>query len=157
MRKSFTRSFTLDSANLALFTSQFTIRTLFLSSLFVLVLVLVAGLFHPSSPYSRYGSSLLSASKDVYYGGADLAAGVYDSSRAAVAPNPLPSDAVFADIPFAKVGGSKDKSGKVPVWAGGDWGEAQAEKERVGGPGMRWNGTHWFEPTVIMISLDGVK
>lgn len=122
-----------------------------------MVVLLLAALFLPSSPYSNYGSSLLSASTDVYYGGSDLAAGVYDPDRAAVAPNPLPTDAVFGTIPFAKVGESKDKSGKVPNWAGGDWGDAEAEKELVGGGGKRWNGTHWFDPTVIIISLDGIR
>ncbi|GAA5991727.1 hypothetical protein JCM10908_001113 [Rhodotorula pacifica] len=133
------------------------LRTLFFSGLFVAVLLLLAALFHPSSPYSSYGSSLLSSSTDVYYGGTDLAAGVYDPSHAAVAPNPLPTDATFGDIPFAKVGESKDKSGRVPNWAGGDWGDAEAEKELVAGKGKRWNGTHWFDPTVIIISLDGVR
>lgn len=135
---------------------RLSLRTLFFSALFVAAVVLLAALFHPSSPYSNYGSSLLSASTDIYYSGADLAAGVYDPDHAAVAPNPLPTDATFADIPFAKVGESKDKSGKVPNWAGGDWGDAEAEKELVGGAGKRWNGTHWFDPTVILISLDGV-
>lgn len=132
---------------------------MFFSSLFVAVVLLVAALFHPSSPYAEYGSSLLSSStaKDVYYGGSDLPVGVYDADHAAVAKNPLPTDAVFGDIPFAKVGESKDKSGKVPNWAGGDWGEADAEKNLAAGDGKRWNGTHWFDPTVLVISLDGVR
>ncbi|GAA5867801.1 hypothetical protein JCM3774_005857 [Rhodotorula dairenensis] len=137
--------------------SRVPLRTLFFVGLSVAVVLLLAALFHPSSPYSNYGSSLLSASTDVYYGGSDLPAGVYDPDRAAVAPNPLPTDAVFGTIPFAKVGESKDKSGNVPNWAGGDWGDAEAEKELVGGGGKRWNGTHWFDPTVILISLDGVR
>ena len=146
-----------DSPRLDAQRQRLSLRMLFFSALFVAVLLFLAALFHPSSPYSNYGSSLLSASTDIYYSGADLAAGVYDPDHAAVAPNPLPTDAVFADIPFAKVGESKDKSGKVPNWAGGDWGDAEAEKDLVGGEGKRWNGTHWFDPTVILISLDGVR
>ncbi|BGP50447.1 hypothetical protein JCM10450v2_006366 [Rhodotorula kratochvilovae] len=130
-------------------------RTAAFSAVFAVVLLLLAALFHPSSPYSRLSSS--SSSSASYYSGAALTAGVFSPSGAALAANPLPSSAKFGDIPFAKVGESKDKSGKTPTWAGGDWGEKEFEQGLVGGDGRRWNGTHWWQPTVLLVSLDGVR
>ncbi|GAA6049243.1 hypothetical protein JCM3770_005902 [Rhodotorula araucariae] len=129
----------------------FTLRTVAFSALFVVVLLLLSAFFHPSSLYSRLSSATS------YYSGTSLTPGVYAPSDAAFAANPLPSDAQFADIPFAKVGASKDKTGKTPTWAGGDWGEKEYEQGLVSGDGRRWNGTHWWQPTVLLVSLDGVR
>ncbi|GAA6005146.1 nucleotide pyrophosphatase/phosphodiesterase family protein [Rhodotorula paludigena] len=125
---------------------SFTLRTVGFTALSIIVVVLLAGLFHPSSPYAHSLSS--------YLGGSS---GVYSPSAASYAPNPLPADGKFGDIPFAKVGQSWDKSGKTPTWAGGDWGEKDYEAGLKAGGGKRWNGTHWWDPTVLLVSLDGVR
>lgn len=124
--------------------------------------VLVLAILRPSMPFLSSSASsetlpALSASDAAYYSGQALAAGVYAPDAARVAPNPLPSDGKYADVPFAQVGQSWDKSGKTPTWAGGDWGEEELEKELDAGEGRAWNGTHWWDPTVILISLDGVR
>ncbi|GEM10469.1 type I phosphodiesterase/nucleotide pyrophosphatase/phosphate transferase family protein [Rhodotorula toruloides] len=123
--------------------------------------ILVVLIFRPSVPFlsSSSPSTLpaLSASDATYYSGQALSAGVYRPDLAHVAPNPLPSDGKYADVPFAQVGQSWDKSGKTPTWAGGDWGEKELEGGLRGGQGRRWNGTHWWDPTVVLISLDGVR
>ncbi|BGP34102.1 hypothetical protein JCM10296v2_005917 [Rhodotorula toruloides] len=123
--------------------------------------VLVVAIFRPPIPFlsSPSPSTLpsLSASDATYYSGQALAAGVYAPDFAHVAANPLPSDQKYGDVPFAQVGQSWDKSGKTPTWAGGDWGEKELEGELGEGGGRRWNGTHWWDPTVILISLDGVR
>ncbi|GAA5873558.1 hypothetical protein JCM8547_005618 [Rhodosporidiobolus lusitaniae] len=115
-------------------------RTILLSFLFVTVLLLLLFLFHPSSPY-------VSSSRS---------SGLY-SSHGYVSPNPLGSDSKYGDVPFAKVGASWEGNGKTPTWAGGDNGEKELESKLTGGGGRRWNGTHWWDPTVILISLDGVR
>ncbi|GAA5922187.1 hypothetical protein JCM3775_003521 [Rhodotorula graminis] len=125
-------------------------RTLAFSALFVTSLVLLTALFRPST-FTRNPYSSTS-----WYSGAPLAPGVYGSA-AALAANPLPSGAKLDDIPFARVGSSKDKSGKTPTWAGGDWGEKEFEKGLVGGGGRRWNGSSWWDPTVLLVSIDGVR
>ena len=128
-------------------------RTLAFSALFATSLVLLTAFFRPST-FTRITSS---SSTSSWYSGASLVPGVYDSSAATLAANPLPSGAKLDDIPFARVGSSKDKSGKTPAWAGGDWGMKEYEKGLVGGGGRRWNGSHFWEPTVLLVSLDGVR
>jgi len=131
-------------------------RTLAFSALFITSLVLLTAFFRPST-FTRTSSSSSSSSSSSWYSGASLVPGVYDSSAADLAANPLPSGAKLDDIPFARVGSSKDKSGKTPAWAGGDWGMKEYEKGLVGGGGRRWNGSHFWEPTVLLVSLDGVR
>ncbi|GAA6004031.1 hypothetical protein JCM10207_006523 [Rhodosporidiobolus poonsookiae] len=121
-------------------------RTIFFSLLSVVVLLLLGFLFHPSSPYSRAFSSSTSSS----------GAGLY-SSHGALSSNPLPNDSKYGDVPFAKVGATWSQSGKTPTWAGGDDGEKELEKGLTAEGGRRWNGTHWWDPTVLLISLDGFR
>lgn len=59
-------------------------------------------------------------------------------------------------------GNEKADGGKIPSWAGGDDGAKEFEKLRLlegegDGAGRRWNGTHWWDKTVILVSLDGVR
>lgn len=56
-------------------------------------------------------------------------------------------------------GNSKAHASAVPNWAGGDGGAKEAEKQLTndGKTERYWNGTHWFEKTVILVSLDGVR
>ncbi|GAA6029087.1 hypothetical protein JCM8097_001587 [Rhodosporidiobolus ruineniae] len=119
---------------------QITPRLILFSFLSITVVLLLLFLFHPSSPYSRTFS----------------APGLY-SSHGAVAKNPLGADEKYGDVPFAKVGNAWSKSGKTPTWAGGDDGEEELVKGLTAGGGRRWNGTHWWDPTVILVSLDGVR
>ncbi|KAK4052450.1 hypothetical protein OIV83_002252 [Microbotryomycetes sp. JL201] len=134
-------------------------RTVLLSGLAVAAIVLLAALFHPSSPYYYSSSSTSTLGLTGWYSGdaASLPAGVYSPESAVLAKNPLPSGAKFGDIPFAGLGGSKASASAVPEWAGGDGGAKDAEKHLQDTSNLRWNGTHWFEPTVILVSLDGVR
>ncbi|GAA5894436.1 hypothetical protein JCM6882_004821 [Rhodosporidiobolus microsporus] len=118
---------------------QITPRCSLLTVLFLSSCLLLLFLFHPSSPYSHSRSS-----------------GLYSSSSLS-APNPLDADSKYASVPFAKLGGSWSSSGKTPTWAGGDDGEKELEEGLGPGRGRRWNGTHWWDPTVILVSLDGVR
>ncbi|KAK4056973.1 hypothetical protein OIO90_001873 [Microbotryomycetes sp. JL221] len=134
------------------------LRSVLLSALAVGMLLLLAALFHPSSPY-YYSSTMSSKGLTGWYSGdiSDMAAGVYSPESAIIADNPLPSGAKFGDVPFAAVGGSKASASAVPEWAGGDGGANKAESALKDTSGLRWNGTHWFEPTVLVVSLDGVR
>lgn len=87
-----------------------------------------------------------------YYHSSTLPIGTY-SADGTIAPNPLPPDAKFADVPFAAVGAPID--GDTPAWAGGD--DGASKLEGGGGEGARWNGTHWWDRTVLLVSLDGVR
>jgi len=111
--------------------------------------------FHPS----RALSSLPSISHDStsYYSGAPLSIGVYDPSSGQLSPNPLPEDATFGDVPFAKVGESWDENGWKPEWAGGDGGNKEFEKGLKEEEGMKWNGTSWWKRTVILVTLEGMR
>jgi hypothetical protein len=56
------------------------------------------------------------------------------------------------------VGGSWAKDKEKESWAAaGGMKELSYEEGKKLGGGRRWNGTHWFDPTVILISLDGVR
>ncbi|BGP18628.1 hypothetical protein JCM10213_004177 [Rhodosporidiobolus nylandii] len=113
-------------------------RTIALSLLSLTVALLLLFLFHPSSPYRRAPSGLY-------------------SSHGTWVSNPLPSDSKYGGVPFAKVGASLGNGGNTPTWAGGDNGEKELERLIKPGGGRRWNGTHWWDPTVILVSLDGVR
>lgn len=138
--------------------AQCSLRTVSLSLLSMLILFLLALLFHPSSPYA-YSSSSSSSSRppsSSYYSGAGLPVGTY-SDDGPVYKNPLPSEGKFADIPFATVGGSRASASAVPQWAGGDGGDAQREQQwaedmRKKGRQMRWNGTSWFGASLPSLS-----
>lgn len=119
--------------------------------------LLVLGLFiHPGAVRSSTPSRIYG-----WYSGdlADKPAGLYSPLTGAISPNPLPEGAKFGDVPFASVGGSKARESAVPNWAGGDGGAKQQESTMSASEGrnMRWNGTHWWEPTVLLVSLDGVR
>ncbi|GAA5823294.1 hypothetical protein JCM11251_007556 [Rhodosporidiobolus azoricus] len=124
---------------------QITPRCSLLTLLFLASCLLLLFLFHPSSPYSHFSSSPSSKS------------GLYSPSTGYTAQNPLESDSKYAGIPFAKVGGTKQGDGRTPTWAGGDEGESEVVGKLGPGGGRRWNGTHWWDPTVILVSLDGVR
>ncbi|KAK4700203.1 hypothetical protein P7C70_g6048, partial [Phenoliferia sp. Uapishka_3] len=126
--------------------SQLSLRSILLCGLAAFSLVLLILLFHPTS-------ALLPS----YYHSSTLLPGTFSSS-ASLAPNPLPPDGKFGDIPFASVGAPID--GDKPAWAGGDDGANRielAEGKGQEGNGARWNGTHWFDRTVLLVSLDGVR
>lgn len=97
-------------------------------------------LFHPRSPLPHF------------YGSSTLTPGTFSPSGAIV-PNPLPSGAKFGDVPFASLGASLAE--ETPGWAGGD--DGAAKLEGGGGNGARWNGTHWWDRTVLLVSLDGLR
>ncbi|KAM0790620.1 hypothetical protein ACM66B_004483 [Microbotryomycetes sp. NB124-2] len=135
---------------------RISLRSVLLSGLAIGVVLLLAALFHPSSPYYYSNESL--GLTGWYSGDAStLRAGVYSPESAVLAKNPLPSGAKFADIPFAQIGGSKASASAVPGWAGGDGGAKDSEGRLKDTSELKWNGTHWFEPTVLLISLDGVR
>ncbi|KAL8277172.1 hypothetical protein RQP46_010420 [Phenoliferia psychrophenolica] len=115
-------------------------RSILLSLFGLLALLLVLTLFRHNSPLPSY------------YHSSTLPIGTF-SPDGTIAPNPLPPDAKFADVPFASVGPPID--GNTPAWAGGDDGTSKLEGE--GGDGVKWNGTHWWDRTVLLVSLDGVR
>ncbi|GAA6063297.1 hypothetical protein JCM10212_001416 [Sporobolomyces blumeae] len=138
-------------------------RTVVLSILSLSILVLLLVFFHPArslslafSTDSGPSSNPVSYDSSSYYSGAPLSIGLFDPLTGQLAPNPLESDAKFGDAPFAKVGESWDSNGHVPEWAGGDGGANEVEQTLTAG-GRRWNGTHWWDPTVILVSIDGMR
>ncbi|SCZ89552.1 BZ3500_MvSof-1268-A1-R1_Chr1-1g01253 [Microbotryum saponariae] len=143
---------TLDRSWLAAVSWPVSLRTVLLSILSIVVLLLMILLFHPASPYAYHFNY---PSSDYYKGHPELKPGTF-SSNPALAKNPLPEDAHFNDVPFAQVGDNRLAHDKqTPHWAGGDGGAAKEEKEKTSG--WRSNGTHWFDRTVILVSLDGVR
>jgi len=124
------------------------------------ILVSLFLFFHPSKPFSlSSSSSSISHDSTSYYSGAPLSIGTFDDpSLAQLAPNPLEQDATFSDVPFAKVGDSWDEKGRKPEWAGGDGGSREYEKGFKGEKGNRfWNGTGWYDKTVLMITIEGMR
>ncbi|GAA5874588.1 hypothetical protein JCM1840_002238 [Sporobolomyces johnsonii] len=128
-------------------------RTIFFSVLFLTVALLLGLLFHPSSPYAHAVSH---AASD-YYASSGLSIGLFSPASGELAANPLEEGSKYAGVPFAKVGESLDREGNTPTWAGGDAGAKELEENLGEGGGRRWNGTHWWDPTVILISMDGVR
>ncbi|KAM0750332.1 Phosphodiest-domain-containing protein [Meredithblackwellia eburnea MCA 4105] len=123
---------------------QISIRTWLLLLLTFFVLLLIIALFHPSS-------ALTAATK--YYHSDSLKPGTF-SSDGILADNPLPSGAGYADVPFASLGPAVSGVPK-PGWAGGDDGNSLLEGGKT--EGALWNGTHWWDRTVLLVSLDGVR
>ena len=86
--------------------------------------------------------------------------GYFNPDLASSAPNPLPSSAFFSDIPFAKVDTGDLKEGEeVPAWAtkeGSGGYSLEEELGRMKRGGRSWNGTHAWEKTVLIISLECV-
>lgn len=115
--------------------------------------------FHPSRIPSAFSSSASTISHDAtsYYSGAPLAIGLFDPELGQLASNPLEDDATFADVPFAAVGASWDEQGRKPEWAGGDAGSKQFESSLKQAGNRFWNGTNWFDRTVILVTIEGVK
>ncbi|CEQ40678.1 SPOSA6832_02317 [Sporobolomyces salmonicolor] len=128
-------------------------RTILFSILFLTVALLLGLLFHPSSLYAHPVSH---ASSD-YYASSGLSIGLFSPASGELAANPLEKGSTYAGVPFAKVGGSLDQEGKTPTWAGGDAGAKELEENLGEGGGRRWNGTHWWDPTVILLSMDGMR
>lgn len=113
------------------------LRTAALTALSLVALVAIAALFHPSSPLRKHLPSINPA--DYYHGNFD-GVGTF-SDDAQFAPNPLPTDDKFGDVPFAAVG--------KPL--------APPKSNGATSDTARSNGTHLFEKTVIIVSLDGVR
>ncbi|GAA5959512.1 hypothetical protein JCM3765_002352 [Sporobolomyces pararoseus] len=128
-------------------------RTVLFSLLSLSILISLFLFFHPSKPLT----STISHDSSSYYSGAPLSIGLYDPSLAQLAPNPLEQDATFSDVPFAKVGGSWSdlEKGWKPEWAGGK-GDHSIKEEKEG-EGRFSNGTNWFEKTVILVTIEGMR
>jgi len=110
--------------------------------------------FHPSRTLPSLPSL---PDSSTFYSGAPLSIGLFDPSLGQLSPNPLPEDATFGDVPFARVGESWDEKGWKPEWAGGDAGNKEYEKGFKGEQGMMWNGTSWWKRTVVLVTLEGMR
>ncbi|GAA6006291.1 hypothetical protein JCM11491_002097 [Sporobolomyces phaffii] len=129
-------------------------RTILFSVLSLAILVSLFLFFHPAS--TRLGPAV-SHDAASYYSGAPLSIGLFDPALGKLASNPLESDATFADVPFAAVGETWDEQGRKPAWAGGDGGSATFEKQLDKAGKRFWNGTNWFDKTVILVTMDGMR
>ncbi|KAI5478563.1 type I phosphodiesterase/nucleotide pyrophosphatase/phosphate transferase family protein [Pseudohyphozyma bogoriensis] len=131
---------------------QIRVRTILLSLLAILSLLTLLFFFHPPASLSHL-SEQVSTSLTGYYSGHlyNSSVGLF-SPTGVVADNPLPSDAKFGDVPFASLGRPQSTDIPTPAWAGGN-----GEIDPAGRPGKYWNGTHWYDKTVILMSLDGFR